>query len=223
MKILVIQESQAASKTLLQILQRAGYGIDVMSDLGQIASRSTRHACNLVIIDLTKSPLVGLNSIRALRSAGIVAPTLVLSSQIGTQERVELFDSGADDHLTKPYHNAELLARVRALLRRPPSIADDSVIRHGPIAFDEVTEEIWINGRSFIARRREKQVLGLLVRAQGKLLTRDAVGKALKISIFTSVNALEATVHRLRKALIEQDTGLEIETLRGVGYVLIFK
>jgi DNA-binding response OmpR family regulator len=129
-------------------------------------------------------------------------------------------ESGADDYLAKPFHLAELLARTRALLRRPRDIRAETR-RVGRLVLDETTGDVHAEGESLDLRRRERSLLGVLLRRAETTVPKTAIEAALsEFDRELSANAIEVLVCRLRKALAERQTGIAIETVRGIGYIL---
>jgi DNA-binding response OmpR family regulator len=135
-------------------------------------------------------------------------------------DRVLGLDSGADDYLIKPFNNAELLARVRALLRRPPDLHGPLLTR-GLTQLNEATGEVRCSGQHLDLRLSERRLLAILMRRCGTVVPKTALEEALsQFGRELSLNAVEVLVSRVRKALGDASSGLAIETVRGVGYLL---
>jgi len=154
-----------------------------------------------------------------LRSAGISAPIVIITARGSIEDRITGLDSGADDYLIKPFNHIELLARVRALLRRPTEL-HATVLRKGKTELDETNEQVRCWGQPVELRRSERRLLAILMRRSG-VVAKSAIEEGLtELRRELSSNAIEALISRVRKALSEADSGISIETVRGVGYRL---
>jgi DNA-binding response OmpR family regulator len=175
---------------------------------------------DLIIVDLGLPDGDGLAAIRGLRSSGHSMPILIITARGSIEDRVIGLDSGADDYLIKPFNHAELVARVRALLRRPSEL-QGPVLKFGRVEFDEARGEVSCSGKPIEVRLSERRLLAVLMRRSGKLVPKSTIEDALsQIGRELTANAVEVLVSRLRKALIESDTGVTIEAVRGAGYRL---
>src|SRR3954454_10312462 len=162
----------------------------------------------------------GLTLIPKLRARADGVPIIVLTARGELADRITGLDSGADDYLAKPFAVEELLARLRAVLRRPAGLTPD-VIRAGRLAFDVGHREASIDGCPFDLPRRELLVLEALVRRMGRTVLRSALEEAVySFDDEIQSNALDTHVSRLRRKLSEADAHVEIHGIRGVGYLL---
>lgn len=220
MRLLLLEDSQRLQELLADSLSSAGYSLDAISTVAELFGTIASVNYDLVIVDLGLPDGDGLTAIRALRSSGFTAPILIITARGSIDDRVSGLDSGADDYLIKPFNHAELLARVRALLRRPTEL-QGPVLRKGRTEFDEAKSEVRCSGKAIDLRLSERRLLGTLMRRQGSIVTKTAIEEALsQFGRELSPNAVEALVSRVRKALAEADSGIVIETVRGVGYRL---
>jgi DNA-binding response OmpR family regulator len=147
-------------------------------------------------------------------------PILIITARGSIDDRIVGLDSGADDYLIKPFNHAELLARIRALLRRPSEL-QGPVLRRGRTEFDQAKDEVRCSGRSIQLRLSERRLLAELMRRCGAGVAKSAIeGTLSQSSRDLSPNAVEALISRLRRALSDAGSGIVIETVRGVGYRL---
>jgi DNA-binding response OmpR family regulator len=173
----------------------------------------------LVISDWMMPRMDGLELCRRIRAQSNV-PIIVLSVKAEEGTKVEALDSGADDYVTKPFGIDELLARVRALLRRPTEL-QGPVLRFGKTELDEAKGEVSCSGTAIELRLSERRLLAVLMRRSGSVVAKSTIEDVLsEFGRELSANAVEVLVSRLRKALSEAAAGVTIETVRGIGYRL---
>jgi len=220
MRLLLVEDSLRLQELLGETLREADYSLDVVQTAGDARAAAAVVHYALSIIDLGLPDEDGINLIHDLRSSGCHAPILVITSRSRISDRIAGLDNGADDYLVKPFSHPELLARIRALLRRP-QIVPEPVVRAGRIVFDEGRHEVQVDGRLLHLRASEKRLLGMLMHDAGQVVSKASIEKHfLKLGRKISGNAVEAHVSRLRKALDETPSGVTIETVRGSGYAL---
>jgi len=172
------------------------------------------------VLDLTLPDGDGRALLRALRRRGEGVPVLVATARSDLLQRVNTLDEGADDYLVKPFSPDELLARVRALLRRP-RLALDTVLTSGNVALDTASMAVSIDGAPVEMPRREVSVLAVLLREQGRLVPRRALEDAIySLDDEVTPNALEAAVSRVRRRLEQQGASVALTAMRGLGYIL---
>ena len=214
-----IGQLQAGAATQLR---RAGYRVDVAKTGSEfrISARAVRY--DLVILDanLCDGVRSGCEMVKELRREGLRMPILAVSSNGDVYQRVELLDGGADDCLVKPFNNREMLARVRAMLRRVPSFTR-TILHGGNIEVDEVAGEVRCLGRPLELRLRERQLLAILLQRSGTIVPKQLLMRAYSgCCREVSFNAIEASVSRVRKKLHSVPSGVVIQTVRGIGYRL---
>ena len=219
LRLLLAEDSERLQELLSESLKSAGYRLDIVASVAELTSSAASVNYDLIIVDLGLPDGDGLAGIRAMRSAGISAPIVIITARGSIEDRITGLDSGADDYLIKPFNHIELLARVRALLRRPTEL-HATVLRKGKTELDETNEEVRCSGQPVELRRSERRLLAILMRRSG-VVAKSAIEEGLtELRRELSSNAIEALISRVRKALSEADSGISIETVRGVGYRL---
>jgi DNA-binding response OmpR family regulator len=220
-RLLLAEDSERLQELLSESLKNAGYMLDVVATAAELFSSVAATKYDLLIIDLGLPDGDGLGAIRDLRATGMSLPILIITARGSIDDRIVGLDSGADDYLIKPFNHAELLARIRALLRRPSEL-QGPVLRRGRTEFDQAKDEVRCSGRPMQLRLSERRLLAALMRRSGAVVVKSAIeGTLSQFSRDLSPNAVEALVSRLRKALSDAESGIVIETVRGVGYRLI--
>lgn len=220
MRLLLVEDSVRLRESIGETLRRGGYLLDGVGSIAEFRAASRQIAYGLFIVDLALPDGDGLELIRQLRSTNCPTPILVITARTAIEERVTGLDAGADDYLVKPFHQAEFLARIRALMRRPREIRS-ATMRAGGVTLDEATGDVRANGEILELRPRERRLLAVLLRRAGTTVPKSVIEAALsEFDRELSVNAIEVLVCRLRKALGEKQTSIVIETVRGIGYAL---
>ena len=217
---MLAEDSERLQELLSESLKQAGYMLDVVATAAELFSSVAATKYDLLIIDLGLPDGDGLSAIRDLRATGMSVPILIITARGSIDDRIVGLDSGADDYLIKPFNHAELLARIRALLRRPSEL-QGPVLRRGRTEFDQAKDEVRCSGRSIQLRLSERRLLAELMRRSGAVVAKSAIeGTLSQSSRDLSPNAVEALISRLRRALSDAGSGIVIETVRGVGYRL---
>ena len=177
-----------------------------------------RGGWDALVLDLMLPGVDGLSIVRTVRSAGIKAPVLMLTTLAGVDDRVEGLEAGADDYLVKPFALAELEARARALIRRSHG-HDRSVLVHGALAFDTAARSATVEGDLLDLSARELAMLELLLLRCGRVISKEQFVEHLcGFDDDVTENAIEVYVHRLRRKL--DPVGVHVQTVRGLGYYL---
>lgn len=220
MRLLMAEDSVRLQELLRETLRR-DYRLDIVGSCSELLSAAESVAYDLFIIDLGLPDGDGIEAIRTLRSRQIAAPILIMTARDAVDDRIRGLDCGADDYLTKPFNNGELLARIRALLRRPALVAVP-VLKFGPLECDEITGHVLMNGKSVELRPSERKLLAVLMRHNGTIATKASIEESLsEFGRELSSNAVEIIISRLRKAIAATGADeVRIETVRGIGYAL---
>jgi DNA-binding response OmpR family regulator len=220
MRILLVEDQPEMVAALRTALTRHDMIVDQALNLGEAEAILADSSYNAVVLDRQLPDGDGLSLIPKLRASGNLVPVLVLTARGELNDRVAGLDKGADDYLAKPFAFEELLARLRALLRRPANLQSD-IVRAGRIAFDFVHREASIEGAVLDMPRRELLVLEALMRRMGRMVQRSALMEAVfGLDDAVQPNALDTHISRLRRKLADADAGVTINGVRGVGYLL---
>jgi two-component system response regulator MprA len=222
-RVLVVDDDKAVRESLRRSLEFNGYDVSLASDGAEALAGIAATDPDVVVMDVMMPRLDGIEATKALRTAGNELPILVLTARDAVGDRVEGLDAGADDYLTKPFALQELLARLRALLRRvvPREDAPDETLTFSDLSMDIATREVRRGDRKIELTRTEFTLLEMFLRRPRRVLERSFILEEVWGYDFpTTANSLEVYVGYLRrKTEAEGETRL-IHTVRGVGYVL---
>ncbi|MEU7764006.1 response regulator transcription factor [Nocardia sp. NPDC049190] len=223
MRILVVDDDRAVRESLRRSLTFNGYSVDLAVDGVDALEKATAQRPDALVLDVMMPRLDGLEVCRRLRSTGDDLPILVLTARDSVSERVAGLDAGADDYLPKPFALEELLARLRALLRRttadPGEVSE--AMKFADLSLDPVTREVSRAARQISLTRTEFALLEMLMANPRRVLTRSRILEEVWGYDFpTSGNALEVYIGYLRRKTEAEGESRLIHTVRGVGYVL---
>ncbi|MGH9076289.1 MAG: response regulator transcription factor [Acidimicrobiales bacterium] len=221
MRILVVDDEPAVRQALDRALRFEGYETEMVDDgIAALASHAERPA-DAVVLDVAMPRLDGLEVCRRLRAAGDTTPILLLTARAGVSERVVGLDAGADDYLVKPFALEELLARMRALLRRSAPLSDNEVLRFSDLSLEPGTREVRRGPRPMELTRTEFLLLELLLRNARQVLPREMIfDRVWGYDFGANSNSLEVYIGYLRRKTEAEGEARLIHTVRGVGYVL---
>ncbi len=218
MRLLVVEDDPMLARTMVGMLRDHQNTVDLLSDGQQALTALQEESFDLVILDLTLPRLDGLEVLRRARQAGNQTPVIILTARAELDEKLQGLDAGADDYLTKPFHNEELLARTKALIRRASGQANPT-IQFGPIALDTVSEELSLNGQALDLTAYEYKVMEYLMLNPNKVISKTELTEHIYDQDFDlDSNVIEVFIGRLRKKLDPSGDLKPIETLRGRGY-----
>ena len=220
MRALVVEDDGALRDQVAGALRAEGFAIDATGDGEEGLYLATEMPIDLAVVDLGLPSLDGLELLRRARAAGVTVPVLVLTARDAWQDKVEGLEAGADDYLAKPFRMEELLARVRALLRRTGGWAE-SVLRFGRLEIDTRRQEASVDGEPVALTAYEYRVLAHLATRAGEVIPKSVLLDHLyEEDVDRDPNVLEVFVRRLRVKLDPDGTLAPIATLRGRGYRL---
>jgi two-component system response regulator MprA len=222
-RILVVDDDRAVRESLRRSLSFNGYSVELAQDGREALDMIVSHRPDALVLDVMMPRLDGLEVCRLLRSSGDDLPILVLTARDSVSERVAGLDAGADDYLPKPFALEELLARMRALLRRtnPEDGSESAAMTFSDLSLDPVTREVARGERRISLTRTEFSLLEMLIANPRRVLTRSRILEEVWGFDFpTSGNALEVYVGYLRRKTEAEGELRLIHTVRGVGYVL---
>ena len=220
MRILVVEDDRKVASFIRKGLTEDGYAVDVASDGETGLAMGLDRLHDVIVLDVMLPGKPGFQVVRELRQAKVATPVLLLTARDAVEDKVQGLDAGADDYLTKPFAFAELLARVRALLRRGTA-ARAPVLQVADLTLDPATRTVTRGGEAITLTNREFALLEYLLRNAGRGLTRTMIAEHVwDYSFDSATNVIDVYVNYLRKKI---DAGREpklIHTVRGVGYVL---
>lgn len=220
MRILLIEDEPDAAAVLAKGLREHAYAVDVANDGRHGLEMAATSDYDLLVLDLLLPGLNGLEVCRRLRKDRRSTPVLMLTARGEPDQRVEGLDVGADDYLSKPYHFPELLARVRALLRRGPALAS-AVLRVEDLAIDTRTRHVHRAGRAIQLTTKEYTLLEYLARRDGEVVGRADIAEHVWDDSFDPLsNLIEVYIQRLRRKIDDGESVKLIQTRRGAGYSL---
>lgn len=221
MKLLVVEDDAATGAYLKKALSEAGHTVDGVASGREGLFLAAGEIYDVIVLDRMLPHMDGLAILRTIRASGVQTPVLLLTALGGIDDRVEGLEAGADDYLIKPFAMAELLARINALARRPPTQENSSVLQVADLKIDRLARVVTRGGVRIDLQPREFQLLEYLVRHSGRVVTRTMLLEGVWDFHFDPrTNIVETHMSRLRSK-IDRGRGPElIHTVRGAGYCL---
>lgn len=219
--VLVVEDDRDLLSVLQRILTGEGFQVRSAQDGEAGILEALDHAPDLVILDIGLPRKNGVEVARELRSRGFRAPMLMLTARTSVSDKVSGLDAGADDYLPKPFEFAELLARVKALLRRSTLTAESAVMRVRDLSVDPISRRVERGGKEIELTQKEYALLEYLMRNMGRTVSRQMISEHVwRQQVDPLTNVVDVYINYLRKKLEEDREHPLIHTVRGSGYVL---
>ena len=214
MRILVVEDDTNLNQQLKEALTEAGYAVDVAFDGEEGHFLGDTEPYDAIVLDIGLPQMDGLSVLEEWRRAGKTTPVLLLTARDRWSDKVQGIDAGADDYVAKPFHMEEILARIRALVRRAAGLASNEIVA-GAVRLDARSGKVTVDGQSVKLTSHELRLLSYLMHHKGKVISRTELTEHLYDQDFDrDSNTIEVFVGRLRKKLPEDC----IQTVRGLGY-----
>ena len=214
MRILIVEDDTNLNRQLKEALTEAGYAVDVAFDGEEGHFLGDTEPYDAIVLDIGLPQMDGLSVLEEWRRAGKTTPVLLLTARDRWSDKVQGIDAGADDYVAKPFHMEEVLARVRALVRRAAGLASNEIVA-GSVRLDARSGKVTVDGQSVKLTSHELRLLSYLMHHKGKVISRTELTEHLYDQDFDrDSNTIEVFVGRLRKKLPEDC----IQTVRGLGY-----
>ncbi|HOW88482.1 MAG TPA: response regulator transcription factor [Candidatus Omnitrophota bacterium] len=221
MRILIIEDEKKMASFLERGLKEEHYTVDVAYDGEKGLEYAMTHEYDLLIVDWMLPKMSGIELCHQLRNEGKKNPILILTAKDSVEDKIKGLDQGADDYLTKPFSFDELLARVRALLRRPAHLADKTVLECANLKLDLIKRQAWAGETEIALSQKEFALLEFLMRHAGEVVSRTAIAEHVWDLHFDPMsNTIDVYINFLRKKIGETVSKGKIETVRGIGYRL---
>jgi DNA-binding response OmpR family regulator len=221
MRLLVVEDNKRLLSLITKLLDENGFTVDAVETVDTALAALDAATYNLILLDLSLPGGDGADILKAVRRRGQGTPVLVATARADVTQRVQTLNQGADDYLVKPFSFDELLAWVRALLRRPPQLAE-SVLTAGNITLDTSSLTLTVADGPVEMPRRELGVLATLLRQHGRLVTKQQLTDAIySFDDEVTPNAVEAAISRLRRRLETHGATISVTAMRGLGYILV--
>jgi DNA-binding response OmpR family regulator len=218
MNLLLVEDNRELAHWIMQLLGAESFGIEHACDAEQALARVANQRYDAVLLDLRLPGMSGKALLAELRRERVRAPVIMLSANGSTDDKIECLAAGADDYVVKPFDARELIARIKAVIRRHAAVRPAD-LTCGRLAYNADTRQFALAGAPLALRRREHSILEMLILKQGKTVTKSAlIDNVFSVDDEPSADAIDIYIHRLRRHLATTD--VEIMTLRGLGYVM---
>lgn len=224
MKILLVEDTEQLNKALTTVLRRNSYVVDSAFDGEEALIFIEQYQYDLIILDIMLPKVNGLEVLKRIRGSNNQTPVLLLTAKSTTEDKITGLDLGADDYLAKPFVIDELLARIRALLRRTPQMSEETILTFGDLKLD-VQNSILSNGEEKVTlMNKELQIMSILMKSGAKIVSLDTITKnAWDIEAYTTSENVWVFISYIRKKLESIHSKTKIKSIRYQGYYLEYK
>ncbi len=221
MKILLVEDTEQLNKALTTVLRRNSYVVDSAFDGEEALLFIKQGQYDLIILDIMLPKINGLEVLKFVRTNNIQTPVLLLTAKTTTEDKVTGLDMGADDYLPKPFIIDELLARIRALLRRNPQISEETVLKYGDLTLDVQNAVLSNKEEKVTLMNKELQIMSILMKSGAKIVSLDTITKnAWDIEAYTTSENVWVFISYIRKKLESIHSKTKIKSIRYQGYYL---
>lgn len=222
MRILLVEDEKKMASFIERGLKEEGYAVDTAPDGEQGWDYVTSNDYDIVILDWMLPKMSGLALCHKIRESGSRTPILMLTARDGVEDKIKGLDQGADDYLTKPFAFDELLARLRALLRRPRELQEEAILKSGNLTLDVITRRVFLGSEEISLSQKEFALLEYLIRRKGEVVSRAQIAEHVWDLHFDPMsNTIDVYVNFVRKKIDGARQKSRIETIRGAGYRLL--
>lgn len=221
MRILIVEDELDLNMVLSEMLTIEGYYVDSSYDGTDGLDNALSGIYDMIILDVMLPEKNGIEVLSEIRKNKINTPVLMLTAKSEIEDKIAGLDNGADDYLTKPFNSKELLARIRALLRRREKILINENLKFADIMIDKTTHEIYKNDQKIKLTKKEYDIMELLILNQGKVVSKDDLTVRIwGYNTDIEYNSIEVYISFLRKKLRAIDSSISISAIRGFGYII---
>ncbi len=221
MKILLIEDDIDLSQALCHNLNKEGYVVDTCFQGDEAIYYGNSSSYDVIILDRMLPILDGITILKTLRKNNIATPIILLTAMNGINDRIDGLDAGADDYLVKPFDSGELLARIRALSRRPRTIESNTVLKFSNFSLDTDLHTLSTETKTVTLSNKEASLLEFLIRNRGQVLTRDQIlARVWGIDTFVEDGNIDNYIYFVRRRLKVVNCNARIKTIHSVGYQL---
>jgi DNA-binding response OmpR family regulator len=220
MRLLLVEDNVRLSGAITESLRKAGLETDAVAEGEEALALLKHQPYDAVILDLGLPDMDGMKVLEALRNDKNAVPVLILTARDALSDKIAGLNSGADDYVVKPFETDELVARIRALLRRPQQATGKVTVLNN-LSFDTISRYATIEDKILDLTRREVDLLEQLILSADKVVTKKSIEQRIySYGEMGSANSVEVLAHRLRKKLAASGANIQIHTLKGIGYMM---
>lgn len=224
MKLLLIEDDKELCDAIAVHLHKEGYELDICNEGSDALYYISKHSHDVILLDRMLPGVDGLSILGQLRKKKITAPVIMITAMNGINDRIDGLDSGADDYLVKPFDIKELLARIRALLRRPRSFENSDALQYGDLTYEVSSNTVSKEEKKVILSKREGALLEFLLLNKGQILSREQIlNRVWGLDNFVEDGNIDNYIFLLRRRLRAISTEVRIKTIHGIGYQLEYQ